>query len=180
MYLGMGQMDEAEKEFVAALKLDQNFVPTVVNYADFLRQQGRDKEAIALLDQLLERVPDAASAWYALGLGLIRNKEYGPAAAALNKAVDLAPGEPTYVLALALVLDHQQNVTQAILTLDRGLQESPWAAELHQTRVQLLTRPGDNPRLRSAVEVWLGRLPTDPGAQAAAGRFLGAGPGAPR
>ncbi len=70
------QLTEAEAEYRTALRLDPNFVPALVNLADLDRAQGRDEEGAELLRKAMAIEPDNADVRYALGLYLVRKRDY--------------------------------------------------------------------------------------------------------
>ena len=69
-----GRLDEAEKDFQTALRLDPAFVPAYVNLADLFRLQRREPEGEQLLRRALEIDPANAAAHHALGLLLVRTR----------------------------------------------------------------------------------------------------------
>jgi tetratricopeptide (TPR) repeat protein len=60
--------------------------------SDRLMERGRAREAIALLNQLTVDHPGDVDVWFSLGQALHRCGVYPQAEAAMQKAVDLAPG----------------------------------------------------------------------------------------
>jgi Flp pilus assembly protein TadD len=86
------ELPEAEGEFRAALRLDPNFVPALVNLADLDRARGRDAEGEKLLREAMTIEPDNADVSYAL-------------AAALSHARELAALDPGEMRIRKLLLD---------------------------------------------------------------------------
>jgi tetratricopeptide (TPR) repeat protein len=170
---GIGDAKAAELHYKEALKQDPDFVPAVINYADFLRREGRDQEGFALLSALRERVVDASSVWHAIGLFLVRQKKYEDALGALSQAVKLEPDNAQFALTFAVALDSQGRSLKAIQALEKGLQASPWSFELLRYRVTLLVQAGAKKRTEAAVREWNRRYPNHPQALEMARRSSG-------
>lgn len=95
---------KAQKAYEEAIRLQPQFVPSYVNYANFLMQKGNMQEAFTLLQQGLKAVPNVAILHHALGLWYVRNKEHEKAVTALKKAAVLDKTNPrfSYVYAVAI------------------------------------------------------------------------------
>jgi predicted CXXCH cytochrome family protein len=143
-----GRLDEAEAQFRAGLKLDPAAVPLYVDLADLLRTENREAEAAALLRQAIARVPDAAAPHHALGLSLIRQKDYAAALEQLGAATRLAPEDPRYAYVYAVALQSTGKADDARRTVAAGLARAPNDAAL----LSLALRDAmDNGDLRRAV-----------------------------
>ena len=95
------ELPEAEKEYRMALRLDSNFAPALVNLADLDRARGRDEDGEKLLQRSIATDPDNADA---LGLTLVRHRDYTGAKDLLQRAHELASDNArcAYVYAVAL------------------------------------------------------------------------------
>lgn len=127
---------KAEALFKRALALDANFAASYLNYADHLRQQKREGEARALLEQGLRKSRDHAPLEHALGLALIRGGDKAGGLAHLGRAHRLAPSSNrlTYVYAVALFDAGRRE--QAISLLEKLHQQAPG----DQAALELLAR----------------------------------------
>ena len=85
------ELPEAEKEYRTALRLDPAFVPALVNLADLDRARGKDDEGERLLRQAMTVEPGNADVEYALGLSLVRRRDYAGAIDLLRRASELCP-----------------------------------------------------------------------------------------
>jgi predicted CXXCH cytochrome family protein len=99
-----GRTQDAEAEFRAGLRLDAKAVPLYVDLADLYRIENRESDAAATLRTAIAQVPDAAAPHHALGLSLIRQKNYTAALEELRHATILAPDEPRYAYVYAVAL----------------------------------------------------------------------------
>ena len=100
-----GQPDLAEAEYRTALRLDPNFVPALANLADLERMRGRDQRGAELLRKAVEIEPDNADVRHALGLLLVRQRDYAEALAQLRQASELAPDNARYAYVYAVALN---------------------------------------------------------------------------
>lgn len=88
-YTNRKMFEKAVKAYNEAIRLQPKFVPSYINYSNFLMQQGQSKEAFDVLSQGLKTVPEMAILHHALGLWYVRNKESQKAVASLKKAAQL-------------------------------------------------------------------------------------------
>ena len=89
-----GRPDEAEKEYLAALKLDPDFMPARLNLARAYSLTGRSRDAERILRDGLLRVPGQGDLHYSLGLLLAEQNRLAEAAAVLTEAARLLPERP--------------------------------------------------------------------------------------
>lgn len=113
-----GDLAGAEQALRQALRLDPAYLAGIVNLADLLRRQGRERDAEALLREGLQRLPQEAALHEALALGLIRQQRKADALALLIRAARLpsANGRTAYLHA-ALLADAGRR-DEAIRTLE--------------------------------------------------------------
>jgi tetratricopeptide (TPR) repeat protein len=104
LYSNQKRAKEAEEAYGEALRLQPMFAPATINYSDFLKRAGRDREAYEILQKGLKVLPDIAALHYSLGLWYVRNKESEKALAELKRAVELDEDDArfSYVYAVAL------------------------------------------------------------------------------
>jgi Flp pilus assembly protein TadD len=170
-----GRLEEARRDYDAALRLGPWFVPAYVNLADLLRLQGRDEEGEKVLRGALRVDPANATVHHALGLLLVRRKRPAPALAELGRAVELAPGDPELAYAYAISLHSAGRAGDALAVLRAAQARSPGARGL---LVALVTIQRERGALREA-RAWARRLveaaPGDPAARALAASLETAG-----
>ena len=157
-----GRTEEAEAEFRAGLKLDANAIPIYVDLADLYRAENRESDATALLREAIRRVPDAAAPHHALGLGLIRQKDYAGAIEQLRQATYLAPHEPHYAYVYAVALQSTGKTEAARRVIDAALARAPNDAALLMLALQDAMN-SDDPGRASRLANTLGAVtPDDP------------------
>lgn len=125
-----GRAQDAEAEFRAGLRLDAKAVPLYVNLADLYRTEGRESDAAATLRAAIAQVPDAAAPHHALGLSLIRQKNYAAALEELRQATILAPDEPHFAYVYAVALQSTGQADAALGVADAALKRAPNDAAL--------------------------------------------------
>jgi Flp pilus assembly protein TadD len=175
-----GRLEEAQRDYDAALRLAPWFLPAYVNLADLLRLQGRDDEGERVLRKAVQVDPQSASVRHALGLLLVRRKRPDEALAELGRAFDLAPEVPDIAYAYAIGLHSAGRANEALAVLRAAQNRRPAARGL---LVALVTIHRERGALREA-RAWARRLveaaPGDPSARALAASLESAGASAPR
>jgi Flp pilus assembly protein TadD len=176
VHVKRGRLDEARRDYEAALRLAPWFLPAYVNLADLLRLQGRDDEGEGLLRRAIQVDPGNASVRHALGLLLVRRRRPAEALAELGRAAELAPGSPDLAYAYAIGLHSAGRVDEALAVLQAAQKRSPGARSL---LVALVTIHRERGSLREA-RAWARKLeeaaPGDPSARALADSLEPSGP----
>jgi Flp pilus assembly protein TadD len=81
-----GALDQADTELQTALRLAPDFAPALIDLGDLSRMRGDEAAAETYLRRAVAAAPGDATAWYALGLSLVRQKRNGEAMQALDQA----------------------------------------------------------------------------------------------
>jgi tetratricopeptide (TPR) repeat protein len=165
VHLAGGELAEAGKEYESALRIDPSFTSAYVNLADLRRMEGRDADAEALLRRALDRAPEAADIHHALGLALVRLKQYEAALPHLRRATELSPDDARYAYVYGVALEGAGDSDAAIRTLMRAAEVHPGAGEILFAIASFEEKRG---RISSAAEYarrLLEASPGDPGAR---------------
>ena len=125
-----GDLVEAERAYETALRLEPQFVPTLINLADLYRLTGRDAEGEEVLRRAIEIAPDSGDAHYALGLLLVRGDRLDEAVAALRRASRRTPSNPHYLYVYAVAVETTGDTRGALDIIDAGLERFPANQEL--------------------------------------------------
>ena len=88
--------DKAETIYLELVKTRSEDSQVWLSFADNYRAQGRDKEAVSILDRGLEKMPDNAALHYSKSLTLVRLEDKKSAAAEIEKAAHLAEDNSYY------------------------------------------------------------------------------------
>ena len=87
---------KAETIYLELVKTRSEDPQVWLSFADNYRAQGRDKEAVSILDRGLEKMPDNAALHYSKSLTLVRLEDKSAAAAEIEKAAHLAKDNSYY------------------------------------------------------------------------------------
>ncbi len=117
--------EAAEAQYRTALRLDPRFTPALVNLADLDRMRGMDSEGGDLLREAIAIDPANADARHALGLLLVRQKQYVEALAELRRAAELAPDNARYAYVLAIALQSTGARDEAMKLLEETHRRRP-------------------------------------------------------
>jgi predicted CXXCH cytochrome family protein len=163
------QLPEVEAEYRTALRLDPDFVPALVNLADLERARGRDEEGAELLKKAMAIEPDNADVQYALGLYLVRTRDYSAALDLLRRAHQRMPDNARYAYVYAVALNSSGAAGEAMAVLEQTHRQHPadrdvlralvsfardnrdFAAALGHARELLILDPG-SAQLQALVE----------------------------
>lgn len=121
----LDQGERATLAFEQALRLDPNYIPAYVNYADFLRAVGKEGDAEAKLRKAIALAPRNAEARHALGLSLVRQKKYKEAITELEQAAKLRPESAQYAFVLGVALHDTGSPERAIEVLQAASKRHP-------------------------------------------------------
>jgi len=172
-HLNLGLLDirgnraaDAEAAYRTALRLDPRFVPALVNLADLERMRGQDQKGAELLRQAIAIEPDNADPRHALGLLLVRQRNYAEALPLLRRASELALDNARYAYVYAIALSSTGDFPAAITVLQRAHQRQPADWDVLVALTSIARDAGDiATALRSARELTALR-PSDPQLQA--------------
>lgn len=118
LYQAQAKPKKAEEAYKEALRLQAKYIPTYVNYADFLQKQGRDQEVLPLLQSALKELGDNAMLYHIMGLWYVRNKQSDLAYPALKKAMELDSDDVRFGYVYAVAIGEEQP-REAITILER-------------------------------------------------------------
>jgi tetratricopeptide (TPR) repeat protein len=129
-----GMADRAEVELRAALAMAPEFAAGYVNLADLHRQQGKDADGLAILDDGLRKSPRSPVLHHARGLALARLQRLADALPSLERAARLAPDDARFAFVYAVALNDAGRKRDALAELDRALARHPRDRELLSAR----------------------------------------------
>jgi predicted CXXCH cytochrome family protein len=154
------QLTDAEGEYRTALRLDPNFVPALTNLADLDRARGKDDEGAELLRKAMAIEPVNANVRYALGLYLVRKRDYPEALDLLRRAHELMPDDARYAYVYAVALNSSGAAGEALALLEETHQQHPADRNVLMALISIGRDNGDfGVALRHAREL----LTLDPG-----------------
>jgi Flp pilus assembly protein TadD len=133
------EFEKAERAYREALQLDPDFVMAYINLADLFRLTQRDSEGLAVLEQGLIRLPEAADLHHSLGLLQVRLKNTMEALKSLERAVKLAPNQPRFNYVYAMALTSVGRNDDARVVVRSALKMSPNDPALNALNAQFTT-----------------------------------------
>ena len=126
VYQLTGREARVEPALSKALQQDPTFHPARIMLAQLHEQAGNDPEAaLSLLRKSIEQYPLEPSLQHALGLALVRQRQYAEALTALRQAHELAPEQSEYAYVLAVALHGVGQKQAALQLLRKQLQAQP-------------------------------------------------------
>ena len=158
----LGNLDQAEVSFRAAVARQPQFVPGYLNLADLARARDREDLAEDALRRGLTAVPDNAMLHHSLGLSLVRRHLLADAMAELARAVTLAPGEARFSYVYAVALHDAGHAAEARRALEIALGRQPASTELLEASASYAREAGDT----AAAARWAAKLSALSGGQA--------------
>ena len=125
LYVALNRPEEAIRNYLAAIKIDDLFYPAKVNLAVFYNKRGENDKAGALLREVVKIHPELHEIAYSLGLLLAEMKKYDPAVVYLKKAAKGMPEHARVHYNLGLLLQYLQRDKKAEQALLKALEIEP-------------------------------------------------------
>ncbi|MGM8228655.1 multiheme c-type cytochrome [Cellvibrio sp. ARAG 10.3] len=124
-YARQQNITAAKAAYELAIKLSPLLANAYLNLADIYRTQGSEDATQKILQAGIAKNPTHATLHYALGLSLIRKKNYIAAEEALRRATELDNTNLSYLQAYALTLEQLQRRSEAIKVLIEAPEQRP-------------------------------------------------------
>ncbi|MBT8152107.1 MAG: hypothetical protein KJO62_11955 [Gammaproteobacteria bacterium] len=138
----LGNVDAAENEFKQAMRIESNYVPAIINLADFYRGSGKDAKVEPLLKRALAIAPDSGAANHSYGLFLVRQKKYNESLAYLKRATEPEDATPRFSFVYAIALDNQGKTALAVSTLEKANKQWQHQYDLLMLQIRFLEKLG--------------------------------------
>jgi len=116
-----GQLDEAHNKTQEALSLNPQFLPAQLLLGKICIEQDRYVEAVGVLSELHEKLPNSAEVLYLLGVAQERSGDLAQALASYRRAYALDTSDLSPVMAAAEVLVSLGRVREAQLYIESYL-----------------------------------------------------------
>jgi tetratricopeptide (TPR) repeat protein len=129
-----GDLDEAEKLYRIAIRIDRTDPVLPFNLGNILDAQHRTEEAVIAYQQAIACDPGFAEAW--VNLGLVREHRGDPAGAreCYARAMGARPNYPDALFNLALLLTRGEDYDAALPLWDRFLESRPGGKDAQHAR----------------------------------------------
>ena len=120
LYTNQGQLEQAEKSYQTAIRMDPYFLPARVNLANLYNATGRNQDAEQELRDAIARAPEQGELHYSLGLLLAEENRLNESAKALGKAARLLPERPRVHYNYGLALQQLGRLKEAESALHKA------------------------------------------------------------
>ena len=150
----LGNNSLAEQAYNKALLIEPNFVPALINLADFYRSTNNEAKVEPLLQRALIVAPESGAAQHSYGLSLVRKQRYKEALPYLKAAVDASDALPRYAYVYAVALDNDNSTINSINVLIDGGRRWPNQYEVLMTLVLYLEKTG----MSSSIPPFIAKL----------------------
>jgi predicted CXXCH cytochrome family protein len=162
LFANLGQLDRAEYYYRLALKIDDLFLPAVMNLAVLLSGQSRNQEAEQLLRGAATAYPEDANVAYSLGLLLVEMQQPEAGLAYLRQAAELDPRGARVRYNLGLLLQQLGRLDEAEAALAAALAIEPTNLDFLYALADHLARRGRVDAALGVVERMIAAHPTQP------------------
>ncbi|HEV3418532.1 MAG TPA: tetratricopeptide repeat protein [Pirellulales bacterium] len=160
--VGAGKIDEALKEFQAAVKADPSMPPAASLMAEIYRQVGNAMEVEKWLSRAVEESPQDVRTRLALGKWWLDQGELDEAAAEFAAAEKIDPNSLDVKLSVGTVARLQHDDKLAQEQFESVLEQSPSNFIASNQLALLLAEQSDASRLPRALEMATGNLRAAP------------------
>ncbi len=160
--LNLGNVEAAKKAYLQALRIEPNYVPALLNMADFYRSTGREADAEILLKRALSVAPDSGAAQHSYALLLIRKGEYKTALPHLKLAIEQPDALARYAYVYAVALDELGQTKAAVKALVAATLRWPNQYDLLMTLVFYLEKTGNTSSIYQYISQLTAIAPADP------------------
>ncbi|XP_057302474.1 mitochondrial import receptor subunit TOM70-like [Hydractinia symbiolongicarpus] len=152
LYFLTERLSEGQKEFEKAMSLDPNFVAPRIQLGYCLCKIAMQmmspsmlKEANAVLEETIKHFPNCAEAWSLYGQLLQDQQDLNSASEKLEKAISLAPYNPTtYVYKALLTLQWKQDIEEATKLIRKAIELDDKCDFAYETLATLEVQKGNN------------------------------------
>ena len=159
LLLSTGAMDPAQDSFRMALGVREDGPRLLLAALGMAQKSKSMTEALASLDQALNRDPDFALGHAFKAQFLLQQGKVAEAQASLDRAQELAPELPEALVLRAQLLHAEQKTPQAIALLRQAIQRDPQSHEARLALWQVLTMSGDEEAAGAEEKALLALVP---------------------
>ncbi len=139
----LGDLAAAEHAYNQALALEPEYIPAAINLADLYRSQEKDDLVLPLLRETAAGHPDNIVVLQALGMALVREKNYTEALDHFAQAAKLAPEDIGIQMVHAIALNSTGKTQEAMTVLQSAYRRQPQHPDLLYTLATLYRDAGD-------------------------------------
>ena len=149
--LNLGKQEQAEKYFKNAIALDTLNLIVKINYADLKRMQGKNKECIALLKEVLAIDKTFSAAYQGLAFAYIRIGDKPKAFETLATAKKMVINDPQNHYYYAVMQNDSGNSKEAIATIKEALKIYPNNEQLLTLAYSIYSNRGESKKAKNIL-----------------------------
>jgi len=138
-----GNRAQAEQAYQQALSIEPQFVPALINLADYYRSVNKKWESNILLVRALKTAPDTAFTNHAYALMLVRSGKQQEALRYLKVAVAQEDAQPHQAYVYAVALDSLGDTQAAIAVINAADKRWPNNLNLSMLQVAFMDKTGN-------------------------------------
>jgi tetratricopeptide (TPR) repeat protein len=129
-FYNLGRISEALSDYDRAIEFDSNLTDASIDKIYALASMGNYSEAIKCSDKLIPNDPDNPRIFYQRGLIYSIKKDNNLALDNFNRAIKLNPKYVNSLQGRAIVLNRLKNYSEALRSVEEGINLSPDSADL--------------------------------------------------
>lgn len=160
LLLGSGGVDPAQDSLRMALAVREDGPRHLLAALGAAQKSKSASEALAGVDQALNRDPEYALAHAFKAQFLLQQGKAAEAQAALDRAQELAPDLPEALILRAQLLHAEGKASQALALLRKAVERDPQSHEARLALWQILTMSGDDEAAEAEEKALLALVPT--------------------
>jgi tetratricopeptide (TPR) repeat protein len=142
-YLKLGQIDEAQKEFILLSKLDPNNPEVIFKIAQLFENRDYTDSALINYRRVVELNPHHALAHFRLGVIFVKKNSYSEAKQELLHALKLSPDDPAPHYYLGKILRLTGDRTGALSHFEKALRSSELRQRAYLERANIFVMDKD-------------------------------------
>jgi tetratricopeptide (TPR) repeat protein len=152
IYLGMGQLEEAQKEFLLLVKLNPSNYEIMFKIAKIFFERNFLDQAYAYFLKVVAVNAKHAEAYFYIGQILFQNKKGNEALSYFNSAIKCDPQLHKANYFLGVINKNNSNFHQAIACLDDAQKDGEYRQRARLLKGQCLFESGDFPKALVELE----------------------------
>lgn len=139
----LGKEDQAVKQYIRALEIDEKSVEARANLGELLCIQGKLEEGLEQIKKAIQIDPNDTRLYHLLGNISARAGKLNEAAEYFEKMLEIDPNSEIGHINLANILQRQANINRAVQAHKKNLEISPDDADVHKNLGILLSIQGN-------------------------------------
>ncbi|WP_020530012.1 tetratricopeptide repeat protein [Flexithrix dorotheae] len=158
----INQPSKAEQAYKKANELDYLFNPSRIHLANLYNSQGKNEDALALFQTVIQLEPEYGPAYYSTGLLLAEMKRLDEAVEYLGKAAKLVGNNPRIYYNWGLALQNLNRIPEAEVAFLEGLKVDPNLIDLDYALTILYLQQQQFAKAKPHAEKLLAANPNQP------------------